>query len=518
MINTTKDIPTVMPTKSIFNLAVKIIQSIISKSKATKAGYLIRWEEYQKKPLKEQVGIEHEFLLHKSSVVLYDYEAISKVLLDSKTFPKAPIFKTGKKKAENREEFETREKSLFGLPNGSFAGRFFGQFGLAFLTGDEHRRLRQLLEPAFMNIDRFVPVLKKKTDECLDLWEEEMDKNNKEGVLKLVPYFPRLTLDMLGLCIFGHDFNSLNNSKEDPYIESYHYVMNRIGDIKRLVFGWYNRLPIKENYEMEYHINNLNKMTFDLIEKSKEKIKKWNENNYRSNEEDFSLLDRMVETTLNSSEEDKLALEEIRDNVILFFVAGHETTATMLGSAMYCLAKHQEVQERLFDEINQCKKDSTTTSWSDLVTELPYLKAFINEVLRLYPPAPQISPKQVSVDTTLCGYKIPKGTIVNVNIVAAHRGNHWGDPLVFRPERWLEENKSELPPMMSYVPFGGGRHICIGNKFSLCEQQVFLFKLLKRFHLYFPEKEMYKDFPYREGSSIFIAVDDKLQIKLTKRN
>ncbi|KAL9647868.1 hypothetical protein ABK040_008141 [Willaertia magna] len=509
--------PTVAPTKSIFGLYTQALKQLLFKSKVKQAGYLTNFENYQKKPQNEQIGLEHAFVLHKSVILLYDYEAISKVLLDSKTFQKASfIGRKVHKKATSREEFEKRDKLPFGLPRGLGGSRFFGRYGVAFLNGDEHKRLRQLLEPAFYNIERFVPVFKKKTEECLDLWEEEISKNSN---FKPVPYFPRLTLDMLGLCVFNHDFNSLSNSKEDEYINSYHYVMSKLGDLKRFAFSWFNHLPTKENYELDYHLNNLDKMTFDLIEKSEEKVKQLSENN-RIAEEDLSLLDRMVETTLNASEEDKLVLEELRDNVIIFFVAGHETTATALGSAMFCLAKHQQVQEKLFEEINEVsqREEFKTSSWNEIVTQMPYLKAVLNEVLRLYPPAPQVVPRTNSIETTLCGYKIPKGTLLNVNIAASHRGNQWGDPLVFRPERWLDENKGQLPPLISYVPFGGGRHICIGNKFSLCEQQVFIVHLLKRFRLDFPENKTYEDFPYKEGGSIFISVDDNLEIKLTRRN
>ncbi|KAL9649888.1 hypothetical protein ABK040_011361 [Willaertia magna] len=229
----------------------------------------------------------------------------------------------------------------------------------------------------------------------------------------------------------------------------------------------------------------------------------------------------MVETIQNESSEERLSLEELRDNIILFFIAGHETTANALSSALFCLAKYPDVQEKLVKEIDQISIDKskdrdTLPSWDVLNNQLPYLKAFINEVLRFYPPVSQVVPRVTTKDTELCGYHIPKGTLISPNLYASVMGDHWGDPQEFRPERWLE--RSKLPSLTSYVPFGGGKHICIGNKFSLCEQTIFLYSLLRRFKVEFPQGIKHDVYPFKKGQPVFITMEENVGFIFKNRN
>ena len=282
-----------------------------------KPGAIVAIEEYEKKPEQERVGIEHEFILNRNAVKVFDYEAISKVLLDHKTFSRTHPFPRGDdlvKPGEtvSFEEYMKRKgKQMSGL-----VARLFGASNLTFLSGDSHKRMRDLLEPSFMDVSRFGKVFLDKTNECLELWEEERQKNG--GAIKVVPYFPRLTLDMLGLCIFNHDFNSLKCEGADAYIASYHFLVKALSSMKNFI-PKYEKLPLKSNKLINRHLNILDKLTFELIETSRQRLKQANK------EEVSSLLDAMVETELNISEGDRLTIEELRDQVILFFIAGHGT-------------------------------------------------------------------------------------------------------------------------------------------------------------------------------------------------
>ncbi len=158
---------------------------------------------------------------------------------------------------------------------------------------------------------------------------------------------------------------------------------------------------------------------------------------------------------------------------------GHETTASSLTYAFYCLAKYPEVQQKCYEEIINTV-GSTTLPTAEQCKNYGYLNWFINEVLRYWHPVGAVTPKIASEDTTVAGYHIPKGTPIFLNVSTLHLHDAWGDPLVFRPERFAP-NASR--PKDAYYPFGGGNRLCIGNYFSLLEQQIFLTVLLQQFEL-----------------------------------
>ncbi|MGB7262123.1 MAG: cytochrome P450 [Albidovulum sp.] len=167
---------------------------------------------------------------------------------------------------------------------------------------------------------------------------------------------------------------------------------------------------------------------------------------------------------------------ELRDNLLTFIVAGHETTALTLGWALYLCAFDQDVQDRARAEAQAALGDRAAT-----VADLPHLgycRQIVDEALRLYPPAAFLS-RTAKIHDQLCGREVRPGDTVMLPIYALHR-NHalWPNPHAFDPDRFADPAAIDR---FAYLPFGGGPRVCIGAAFALQEAVIILATLLARF-------------------------------------
>jgi len=170
-----------------------------------------------------------------------------------------------------------------------------------------------------------------------------------------------------------------------------------------------------------------------------------------------------------------MSTAELRDNLLTFIVAGHETTALTLSWALYLCGFDKSVQERARNEAQTVLGKRPATQ--DDLADLPYTRAIIEETLRLYPPAAMLARTAVAEDR-LCGREVrPKDTLI-IPIYALHRSHvHWDDPDSFDPDRFLGAQITRF----TYLPFGDGPRICIGQSFALQEAVIILATLLARF-------------------------------------
>ncbi|MEB8389420.1 cytochrome P450 [Rhodobacteraceae bacterium KMM 6894] len=167
---------------------------------------------------------------------------------------------------------------------------------------------------------------------------------------------------------------------------------------------------------------------------------------------------------------------ELRDNLLTFIVAGHETTALTLAWSLYLCAFDPRVQDKARTELRAVLGDCAATGAD--VANLPYIRQIADEALRLYPPAAMVSRTALKEDT-ICGRKVRKGDTVILPIYALHRHHQlWEDPDAFRPERFADRKAVER---FAYLPFGDGPRICIGASFALQEAVIILATLLNRF-------------------------------------
>jgi cytochrome P450 len=177
-----------------------------------------------------------------------------------------------------------------------------------------------------------------------------------------------------------------------------------------------------------------------------------------------------------SAEDTGLDAAELRDQVLIFLLAGHETTATSLAFALHLLARHPEEQALARAEVVRVLGDRTPTA-ADL-DALPYLTMVLKEAMRLYPAAPVIGRRAVAA-AEIGGHLIPAGADVFVSPWVTHRHpDYWEAPDRFDPRRFTPEAEA-VRPRYAWFPFGGGPRSCIGQHFSMLESVLALAVLLR---------------------------------------
>ena len=177
---------------------------------------------------------------------------------------------------------------------------------------------------------------------------------------------------------------------------------------------------------------------------------------------------------------ERMSDRQLRDETVTMFLAGHETTATALVWTFHALEQHPDVEARLHAEVDAVLGDRPPRL--DDLGSLPYTRMVIEETMRLHPTVAMIS-RQAGQEDEIKGVRIPKGTIINLNIWLTHRNPmHWPEPDAFDPERFAPELRRDRPKH-AYFPFGGGPRICIGNGLAMMEAHLILAAVARHWRL-----------------------------------
>ncbi|HEY0730417.1 MAG TPA: cytochrome P450, partial [Pyrinomonadaceae bacterium] len=184
--------------------------------------------------------------------------------------------------------------------------------------------------------------------------------------------------------------------------------------------------------------------------------------------------------------------QQLRDEVMTLFLAGHETTALALSWSWYLLAKHPEAERKFHEELDEVL-DGRLPDVSDMA-RLKYTEMIAKEAMRLYPPAYAVGREAVE-DTELGGYAVPRGTQLFAFQWVTHRDPRFFErPDAFEPERWASEAVEKMPKY-AYFPFGGGPRQCIGNYFAMMEIVLLLATIGQRFRFSLDERHQVEVLP-----------------------
>ena len=192
-------------------------------------------------------------------------------------------------------------------------------------------------------------------------------------------------------------------------------------------------------------------------------------------ERNVDLLDMMLE----SFEDTSLTRKELLNNIFLFFLAGHESQTGTLTATLYFLSRHQEVQDKVREELAHTLNGNAPTY--DSVKSLQYLSQVINESSRLLGPVTAIT-RIAKSDCSIEGYHVPKNTFLILVLINMHKDKDiWGDDVLqFNPERWSPENSKKIPKHC-FCPFGLGPRTCLASNYANLQLRITLVKLLQRF-------------------------------------
>lgn len=324
-------------------------------------------------------------------------------------------------------------------------GRFLGQ-GLVVSHGEIHRRRRSIIQPLFTPawIDGYMNEIWGCTREVTATWQDRDIRNIADDM-------HHLTLNIIYRTIFGTGTGELEGRIKDAI------AVIQAASAQRMQTGTIQT----DELALQQTLQTLNDAIDDLISRSQGIGKK-------------TLLSLLAESTTDSSS--KLTATEIREEVLTFFMAGQETSANALAWVWYLLGKHPNVQNTLQNEIRDVVQDRPITP--EMLAHMPYLESVLKEALRMYPPA-WIIGRCALEPVDIGGCIIEPNEPINICIYALHRNPKiFPDPDAFIPERFINE-----PPRYSYLPFGAGAHICIGQPLAMLEMSMALISVLQTWNI-----------------------------------
>ncbi|MFJ1745287.1 cytochrome P450 [Streptomyces sp. NPDC088116] len=333
--------------------------------------------------------------------------------------------------------------------------------GLLTSDGDFWRGHRRAVQPAFQKnaIRDIVPNIVTATNEMLDEWEA---KAARDEPVDLMTEMLKLTLITLSRSLFAYDIKPSSRVLKhivDDVVE----VMFRRGTPAEMLPSW---LPTDRKHKIARIHRVFDKIVADVRQ------------NYARTGE--GSLISLMEQAENPVTGEPWTDQELRDELLTIYLAGHETTAVSLCWTLLSIANHPPVQEELDAEIGQVLGGGLPdTRNTDALT---YTRMVVDESLRMHPPI-WIFPRAAVGPDTLGGYDIEAGSSILLSpLVSHHNPRHWDNPLAFDPYRFTPKAVKERP-RMAYFPFGAGPRQCIGNTMALLELRTIVTMINQRFKL-----------------------------------
>lgn len=336
--------------------------------------------------------------------------------------------------------------------------------GLVTTNGDAHKRQRRLAQPAFHSkrIEAYADTMVEYTTAMLDEWDDDQPFDVAEEMRALTMYIVARTL-------FGADRAAMRATADrvGAAIHVLQEIANHEFQSPLVLPVW---LPSAMNRDRQRAVDTLYGIIDDLIAERRAGS---------SVADTGDLLSMLLLSTDEAG--DAFTDDEVRDQLVTFFVAGHETTSNALTWTWMLLSRHPAEEARLHAEVDAAL-GGRPPSLADL-PRLPYTLQVIKESMRLYPPAWTLNTRRAAADTTIGPYTLKRGDKVWISPFAMHRRPaYFPDPERFDPGRWTPEREKALP-RYAYMPFGGGPRVCIGNSFALMEAHLIVAAVAQRFRL-----------------------------------
>ncbi|MBF6212886.1 cytochrome P450 [Nocardia puris] len=346
--------------------------------------------------------------------------------------------------------------------------KIFMGLGLLTTDGAEWRTRRRIVNPLFHRsaIDAMADTMVAATAEVLERWESAghgPGRDDSGG--DVVPDMMRITLGALGRIMFDTDL--------EPHQEPVGVAMQTAieamvfrGTVVQLLPSW---LPFPYNRRVAAARDTMYDVVTRIITAHREG--------------DHAGRPDLVNLLLESEDEETgrpLTDENVRDELMTVFMAGHETTGTGLAWALYELAANPDAQERMFEEVDAVF-GGRAPELAD-VAKLEYTKMVTDETLRLHPPI-WVYPREAVADDLVDGWHIPAGECLFLSPYVTHRHpDFWTEPTRFDPDRFDPAQQTKRPKF-AFFPFGGGQRQCIGNSMALLQTHLTLAMIVSRFRI-----------------------------------
>ena len=335
--------------------------------------------------------------------------------------------------------------------------RMLGQ-GLLISEGEFWRRQRRLEQPAFHRgrINEYAATMLEIAQAHVREWRDGEKRN-------MAREMTALTLDITVRTLFGTALPGEAHQVGRAMTFLMRYSLQRQRSPVRIPETW----PTPSNRRANRELAFIDSLVYRIISERRAEAN----SNHHSD---------LLALLMGAMDEDgsQMKPQQLHDETMTLFLAGHETTAQMLGWTWYALSENPQAEARLHEELRDVLGGRPLEP-ADF-PRLPYLQAVMNEVLRMYPPAYIMARENVET-FEMAGYTFRPGATVIFSQWVMHRDpRYYDDPDAFRPERWLDGLADRLPAG-AYFPFGDGPRRCIGQGFALLEAAIVIATLARKY-------------------------------------
>jgi cytochrome P450 len=332
-------------------------------------------------------------------------------------------------------------------------------FGDGLLTSEKEvwRKQRQLCQPAFHRerIASYAALMTEYAEDMLRHW-------NDGDILDVHQEMMQLTLRVVVRALFNVEAEATSQVSA-----ALNVVMRNITGARMILPPILRQLPTPGMYKFRRAVDQLNRTVYSIIAARR-----------KEQSDSGDLLSMLIRARGESGE--RMNDRQLRDEVMTFLLAGHETTALALSWTWYLLSQNPAVEHRLHQELDQLLSGRTPTI-ADL-PKLVYTESVIKESMRMYPPAWSLA-RTVIKTFDLAGYQIPSAANVVMSQWIMHRDpRFFSEPEHFNPDRWRADAITKLP-RFAYFPFGAGPRQCIGASFAMMEAVLLLATIAQKFQV-----------------------------------
>ena len=341
--------------------------------------------------------------------------------------------------------------------------------GLVTSEGEYHDLQRHLIQPTFYpkRIKTYSDMMIKQANDMCNSWHDG-------AILDIHKEMTKLTLAIICKTVLGYDIDPEHDEVGDALLTCMKYFNRLLMPFGELIEK-IPLLPINKGFQKAK--KDLDSIVYRMIKEHRKILDKG---------DDKESHDDLLLTLLQAQDEEagigRMTDEQLRDEVMTIFLAGHETTANALTWTYYLLSENPLIETRLQEELYSIFGNSRTPIMVDDVPKLQYTEKILTESMRLFPPAWALG-RQAIDDYKVGGYSVPKGSIILMSQYVMHRDpRYFPEPDRFYPDRWTEEFRKQLP-RFSYFPFGGGIRGCIGEPFAWLEGILLIATICRQWRL-----------------------------------
>lgn len=333
--------------------------------------------------------------------------------------------------------------------------------GILTSNGEHWRTHRRMVQPAFHKhkLHNLMGVIREAI--C-----SELERINCQREEDIFPLMGDIAFQVVAKALFSNEDIRERMSRLKEITEANQRML--IKEMRQPYLKWWFKL----NGDIDRHLKLSKEATRLLLEII--------ENRRSSGSDKDDLLDMLLKAKYEDGS--SMADDQLLDEVLILFTAGHETTANALSFTLYLLAKHPPIQEQVYEEVSKVDLGDKNVDLMQEVMKLQFVKQCVEEALRLYPPVYVIDRIATEAES-FEGIELPKNSMVLMSIYELHRNaDFWEKPSAFLPSRFSGKDKKEYSDY--YYPFGAGPRMCVGNNFAMFEMIIAIAEIVGKYQLF----------------------------------